>query len=1269
MANLLLFYFLLIYSRFPPPSPRLHHRSSQPFNSHGHLDDQSRQDHHERHNFRDDHRSVNHRLPERSHHQQPRQIFPWAQHNIRQSDKNVQGSQYDDSIFYQDVQTESCHVNSMGDVDHRQSPHVPHSQDSYQKHRISPWANPPYDNKKHYYEDRIVQKSSQHLIAADESRTHVTDYTGHRPPASDHYGGTSGPTTNNNNTSFSRSVDDTVDIIRKRLMNRNEPQRLSQDAPVHSNNEQEVRTSANQYIQQEQPVKKRTPKQKQIITSNCDKMKTNIVHQLFKMDKDRIHKLMDDPGSSSKFEYAISSLITESQNSLNRQKRSAAEKSLYSSSTDFIHNDNNTIYEDIFMKQMQCILDPQDTVLLEDIKPMVMAELSKVLQLDEMEQRYNVPEDQSMRNSRDEPSNYPCFDSYNYDQYPQDICYNQDQISAPNYDNLKMINLSDEFNENYDHNTPYQSKPLFERRPTRKSDQIEDRRQSIDSQRQRRSIDNPVEDMFKCTDEPTIPLFDTNTDQLSEDEDTFAELDKQYHVAVDHNFIGNDDLSSRGSPAPTVQLAQSESIDIKSEIDNQLQPFVDEPLPLFPLSSTGNNKNLKIKIKQEVIQSIDVSKGYHIDNTAHRVEQIEVKQEYVPKPKDTDTETEKTDSNIIKTSPSNSRKRSIDQRPSHRKEKRKKSESSQSDSTKLATDKNIITLNNDPAKSSAEKHNNGSKPFCNMFLTKDQSTKAASKDTKKVDTSDKSYSDKYVKRKEPSKKPKEKENETSRKRCSSSSSQSIVILSPKDSITSSSQTPTKSDPKVKLKTFDMFVEQPKKSSAIHHAHRNTASSITPTKPIMEENKLSKQTGEKINYQKELPAPIIKKIVQTKHAGTQVIKRLLTKETQTFQSKSTSSKFCQTEKKKAISKFVQTDNVSLENSKRKATDAFERMKEIDMEIQVLLQEKFKLYSSLESKDSSSMPTLGMTVLNVTHVDESKDGDDNELMEENAMSADDIADDFTNIPAEELEQIALESVQEVCTDSAKVEKRSLRQKVLQEERKSSESPTSSKQSHKKATPPNICLIEQIITDERPIEDIISLDDLEEVPAKSKKKPQKTRPKKKSTKRSKSALKKGIDVSSYDLRDCSVVLIQTDVSKFIKEEPAQSVCKEDPDSLSNDLPEAATLEQVVKVESSAVEEETVNDLQFDMLDVSEDIVIGDNCEIKCNEGKDMHGRAAISEDIILDNSQSSADDVFTAEANQTENECKTYDYSTDEKLRRDSVMVTGNADAVLAIEVSIN
>nr|XP_049704657.1 uncharacterized protein LOC110382130 [Helicoverpa armigera] len=1258
-------YPLLETPRFPPPGARLSQRGSQSYTPHvSHPDDHDRLDQHDRHKYRDGHHQIDQRMLERGHHPRSRQnAYPYIAQHLRSKDNNLSSSYKEPQNYYDDM-SETCHVNSMGDIDHRQAVHIPHTPDTYTQQRISPWTNVPPDLKKHYYENRSPQKQYRHE-ALEKNNKPIKDYTGHRPPASDHYGGTSGPSTNNNDTSFSRSVDDTVDIVRKRLMNRNDPQMLSQDPSVlQSSSEQEVIENANQHIQPEQPIKKRTQRQRHNVKSNCDKMKSNIVHQLFKMDKDRMHKLMDDPGSSSKFEYAISSLITESQNSLNRHLRSVAEKSLYSSSTDFIHNDNNTIYEDTFMKQMQCLLDPQDTVLLEDIKPMVMAELSKVLQIAEFEQRNDMPDDYSAHYNRDDQSNYPYFEQYNYDEY-QDTCYEPDEsrTQQTNYSNPNLKDVTDSAaSQIYNlKREPYEdTMPLFERRKTKQNDPVEDRRHSIDNQRQRKSLEEPVEEPFKSKEEP-LPLFDTNADNISEDEDTFAELDRQYHVAVDHNFIENDDLSNRGTPANIAPIKQEAPQDVNKN-DRQIPIFAQSPSQLFPVSSSDNIRDVALQIKQEVLQSLSVQNEENTPSNSNNCVQIEknikVKQEHVPQSKDTDKETEKAgSSNIIKTSPSNSRKRSIDQRPSHRKEKRKKSESRHSDPVKPTTDKNATSNTNTVSNKSSEKCNEAPKQYFNIFLPKDDSTKET-KDSKKVESTDKSYSDKYVKRKDPPKKTKEKETESSRKRHSSTSSQSM--LSPKDSINTGSQNSLKSDSKTKLKTFDMFVEVPKKTTAVHQAHRNTALAVTPTKPV-EENKT-----------KQVATPARFKPGQLKHVGTQVIRRLIAKETQTYQSNVSTTRFTQTDRKKFVSKLVQTLPVDLQKPKPRSEDAFERMKEIDMEIQVLLQEKFKLYSSLESKDTcpGSMPTLGMTVLNVTP-DESKDAeDDNEALHDNIMTADAIVDDFTSIPVEELEQIALESVEVNCTEETRAEKRSLRQKVLQQERKTSESPTSSRRSNKKAKPPNISLIEQIITDDRPLEDIISLDDLEEPQTKNKKKPHRNQPKKKPTKRERTKPAKPIDVSAFGLKDCSVVLIHTDVRKFIQEDSqcddeSERVYTPGPSSVEFSEPEPIFKQEPAVKHERNQEAETVNDLQFDMLDVSEDIVIGDICEIKSNEDKEENERETISEEIILDNSQSSADDAFAVEAAQAENECKTYDYSTDEKLRRDSVTVTGNADAVLAIE----
>lgn len=1313
-------YPLLENPRFPPPNnTRSSQRNTQPYSTHGgHSEDHGRQEHHERHKYRDNHHQIDQRMPEREHHQRPRQgyqnQYPSTHHRDRSKDNSnaYKGS----SSFYKNVQPEGCHVNSMGDIDHRLTPHTP---ETFNQPRITQWTNPAPDYKKRSYEDRN-QKPYRHDFSERNKVPAVeyTDYTGHRPPASDHYGSTSGPISSTNNTSFSRSVDDTVDIIRKRLMNRNEPQ-TSHDEPIpQRNSEPEVCENVNTQVQPEPTPKKRIPRHKPNVKSNCDKMKSHIVNQLFKMDKDKMHKLMDDPGSSTKFEYAISSLITESQNSLNRHLRSVAEKSLYSSSSDFIQNDKNTIYEDTFMKQMQCLLDPQDTVLLEDIKPIVMAELSRVLQISDLDQRYDTPEEQVPQQATDDQSNYLYGNNYNYDEYTQDRCYDESQTSSINYDNLNRVDIVDGNSVGYDydhHNSQYEDvKPLFERRPSKRNDTIEDRRQSIENQRKnlRKSLENPVEEPFQSKEEP-MPLFNSS-DQISEDEDTFAELDRQYHVAVDHNFLENDDLSAKGTP-PNFPPIQNEIPQVNNEIEKQLQTIAQAPLELFPVSSTESLRDIGITIKQEVTSFDSRNESMMTktppapktpDSNVHKMKNIKIKQEHVPQAKDTDKETEKAgSSNTIKTPPSGSRKRSTDQRPSHRKEKRKKSNSSQPEPVKAdKPSSSSVPSSSNTLSKSIEKCNEAPKHYFSIFTNKEDSSKET-KDSKKADAADKSYSDKYVKRKDPPKKQKEKDGESSRKRHSSTSSQ--TILSPKDNINASNQTPTKSDSsKNKLKTFDMFVEQPKKAVTIHQAHRNTATAVTPTKTPEDVFKVGATT------------PSRNKTPQTKHVGTQVIRRLITKETQTNQIKSTgafANRFTQTERKRFVTKLVQTDPIIIKHVQEVSEDTsttmsnpegvIDRMKEIDLEIQILLQEKFKLYSSLENKDacSSSMPTLGMTVLNVTthDNDENKEGDDNDVLSDNMISADSIVDDFTNIPVEELEQIALETVQEESSDSTKVGKRNLRPKVHQQERKHSESPTTSMtRRSQKAKTPNISLLEQIITDDRPLEDIISLDDLEEPQAKNKKKSQRPQPqsKKKMTRRTKPV--KYVNTTPFDLKACSVVLIQTDVTKFIKEgsqiylhsessqnsqssqhsqlsqsspqSQASYSCQtqqsddflEYTDPASPDLVEVYSVEETEeKPSTSRVEETVVNDLQFDMLDVSEDIVIGDNCEVKCIEDKDM-GRGNICEDVILDNSQSSSDEAGAGCMGHVA-ECRTYDYSNDEQLRRDTITVTGNADAVLAVE----
>lgn len=1197
---------------------------------------------------------------------------------MRQKDSD---QNYNKSNYYEDNQ---YNANAMGDVDLRQS--TSGSSNTFNPRPISPWVNTPFENRHFYNDTRSPHKTPRHQSANDSMPLH--DYTGHRPPASDHYAAPPGP--NNNNTPYSRSVDDTVDIVRKRLMNRDsqqhtdettEPQEMDEDLRVHPNKDYQAHD--------EQPVKKKPQKLKPINKSNCDKMKNKIVHQLFKMDKGKIHKLMDNPSSSSKFEYAISSLITESQNSLNRHLRSVAEKSLCNSSAEFINNDNNTIYEDTFMKQMQCILDPQDTVLLEDIKPLVLAELSKVLQLDDLN---SLQSEDYGSHSRDEHSNHPYYNE-DHEQYTDNNYYDIEYLEE------NALNSSEFPESDYNQSSSYSqeehlnfedTKVLFERRPlvrkdysrerhksteSRQSDYSQERLKNADSQQSdsnqerhtsvesqqpdysqerlksaesldsRISIERTNSDIIDesgltqpdytqeklksaerrrsriCSERPNDnideaslpPVFDPNVEQLSEEDDPFADLDNQYHVAVDHNFIESEDVVSLITPSPikspvrkspsrqTIKVnSPKTSIYIKNEIDSQLQSMVQSPLAkLFSASNYIKKEPESDKVKGEQTKTHSTStKRVSVErNVPETVLEPEI------------AKFNNTDPNNTKSSQLNSRKRSIDQKPSHRKEKRKK---------------NSISESQDASKS-----------MFNLFFSNIE-TKDTSKSTKKEST-DKNYSDKYVKRKETPKKSKEPENSKSDHKKHNASSHSMP--SPSDN--------AKSDSKTKLKSIDLFCDQPKKAG-VHQAHRNTATPVTTVKSPDES---------KLKLIPVVQTSFARKLVK-RHVGTQVIKKCREKESQT-------------EKQKYAVKATQTDPVMIsgEKSKSVSKDPFERMKEIDMEIQVLLQEKFKLYNSLESKNANggnTMETLGMTVLNVPM--ESRE-------DSSSINEDTIVDDFANIPVEELEQIAMETVQ----DSKRRPKRK-----MSHTRKNSVSPTT-KRGNRKLKTPNISLLEQIITDDRPIEDIISLDDFETTPAKLKKKPQKSAPKKKSSKKNvpKQILPTIPELRKfYDIKDCSVILIRTDISKFINGptnsdhleiesassdairplEETQDKSEPNIDKIDVSFEDFHTTREVTLDQASQIVEEVVNDLQFDMLDVSEDIIIGDNCELKLEKENE---RVQVTEEIILDNSQSSIED--TAQEPGSSNECKMYDYATDENLRQDSMTVVGNADAVLAIEVS--
>lgn len=1252
---------------------------------------------------------------------QQRQIFHMLQ-RIRQGQADTTNSQHDDlsnqykdNTRYYNNQAKQCHINSMRDVDHRQV-NIPQNRELNQQPTV--WVNPSA-----FYEEN--QNKTFRNYDKEQNKAPLFDYTGHRPPSSDHYGGNLGQTSDKSNT-FSRSVDDTVDIVRKRLQRRGSLHALdNNNPPVDQTEENKVReTTSSSYTnvdsQPEQPVKKKVNKTRNVKT-NCDKIKTKIVHQLFKMDKDKIHKLMDNPNSSTKFEYAISSLITESQNSYNRHLRSVAEKSLCSSSSEFIHNDNNTIYEDTFMKHMQCILDPQDTVLLEDIKPMVLAELSKVLQLDDFEHRQEYDRQSNFCSSLSEQSHYsqyPSNESCNYENYqnepypPEDqSSYYEQKPSLLECPRSETSYASDRHRDYYDEQV--ESKHLFERRQSRRSrNRSRSRRSSSGGhkhRKDRRSTDSksnedkyrhrdPTPDEYRrittpapnvsitcgsplpsnseCRRGTPIPLFDTNIEQLSDEDDPFAELDKQYHVAVDHNFIDDDLISQSQIPiiastSPKVNKEISTTIhtpentehpvetsytvhnafQIKKAIDTQLHDMAKSPLKFS--SRCDEPKKSTYDTKQETATCAEINSKEMVDSDEKTNEPQESSSDF----KNTERNADKGKSNTLIKSSTPFRKRSIEEKPSHRKEKRKKSESEEmlTETNKQVLNKNIIINVNDCAAKSITEKCDVSKSLFNLFFSKEKSDNNSSKENLKLTTSNK-ISDRHIKRKEERTSNKSKNKESDNKKHDSISSSHSTLSPTETSVANSSvQTPTKADSK--LKTIDMFLDHAKKPS-LHQAHRNTAPIAITHSTVVE----------------TIKPPVIpsNRKITKKHVSTQVIRKASHKETQTIESKSSTSRFCQTERKRLMTRGMQTEP-NYSRSTFKTTDGFERMKEIDMEIQTLLQEKFKLYSSIESKEgcpTNTMQSLGMAVLNVAPLNE------NDLNDDSVEDA--IVDDFTNIPVEELEQIAFETVQEEKGDNAQ-ERRSLRHKVLQRQRTSSLSPATTSSTNtktkRKTKPPNISLIEQIITDDRPLEDIISLDYLEVLPVPSSKtyKKNKSKSKSKPHKKSTRVVKTSTKTDDYTIKECSVVLVREDLQSMLK-----SITELNKQSRINDVDETSNIKksgtelsfktkQIVELEN-VVEETVVSDIQFDMLDVSEDIVIGDSCEVKLSEKDENYtSTGLVNEEIIYDNSQQSIEETASAKIQDKSRECKVYDFLSDENLRRDSITVLGNADAVLAIEVS--
>lgn len=242
--------------RFPPPSSR----SIRPqFHTHSENQEHNISDHSDRNRYRIN-RHNRHNDYQKKHHHGERQILPMLQQS-RHSIDNHRNTFSDSTNCYDD---NAIHVNSMGDVDHRQ----------FNTHMREPYRQGPFLNP--WGSDTNIQQP----IERSHNKPHSSEgevykasaYTGHRPPASDHYGcnPTHSFSTSDNSRTFSRSVDDTVDIVRKRLLNRNEVQSGSENYENNQNTTDVENQRLTDCIptdclpnnQQEQPTKKRYQKQK-----------------------------------------------------------------------------------------------------------------------------------------------------------------------------------------------------------------------------------------------------------------------------------------------------------------------------------------------------------------------------------------------------------------------------------------------------------------------------------------------------------------------------------------------------------------------------------------------------------------------------------------------------------------------------------------------------------------------------------------------------------------------------------------------------------------------------------------------------------------------------------------------------------------------------------------------------------------------------------------------------------------------------------------------
>lgn len=1072
-------------------------------------------------------------------------------------------------------------------------PRIPHDKNSYYGKKT---------NRNQYSERNQYDHSKK--FTPDTSK--YLDTVGLRPPSSDYFEN-SAPLSDDSKT-FTRSVDDTVNIIRERLISR----RNSTSAPTATaatKTFEENDSQNNQYqshdIQPKIDHKSKAQKPKNQKVKASRKIKNKIISQLFKMDKSTIHKLLDNPKSSSKFEYAINSLITESQNSFNRYARAAAEKSLFTGGH-IQYNENDTIYEDTFMKQMQCVLNPQEKIMLSDLKPIVMAELNKFLSLDEyVSTPSETINDDTVISSDVDVKDFQYNESCSYEEDRKDYALNFDESREYNIESIynfddENMNYKDVSNDNENtnlhngsnftkfdddfnmteniHETDLSQTPL--------SNNNFKRKRSISEDKRRHSINISDESLNTSSN---VPLFEGSTEPLSENEDPFAELDKQYHVAVDPNLI--DTEFSRIESIQTNENLSPDNCTPKLEIKSETIETTNTTSTL----QTSQNDSSTIIFDNPNIDEVDFEMSQSVED-----QQV----------KDIATTTPiKPNKDIVK----KSRKRPPDEPVAHRKERRKKTGIEKMNNQ--TPNKNV--RNNDSLPKSKEKCD--TKSILKLLITKNDDSGVTREFNQDI-----SYSDKYVKRKEEDKKLK--------------SSKKLDLLKKEQNASLDLKNPVETKENTnKFKTFDMF-EQKTRKVQIHQAPRNTAQ-IPDIKVSLDEKNKDKIENKPCNAQKHTKGK--------RSVATQVIKKMISKTTQTISSESESK-----------NKSVQTDDNHNQKTINRTGDVFERMKEIDLEIQILLQEKFKLYNSLESKDTSeeTLQNLGMAVLNVTPFGDPKSDITNDNICEDAM-----IDNITQLSEVELEEIALEGIETTVTIPADPIPSTPETKITNNKRVCSSTSSKSKKYKKRRTNTNLDLNEEIV------EDATS----QYTPKKNNTSPIKTR-RRRNLEADSNEIKDNTTISPEYLnfiKPCSVILIKTKLKELMKN--VNNNINNDQNSEPIENMNQYVPETCVKTQDKTANEivPVINEFHFqdDVMLISEDIVIDDNCEDDIPIDSD--GISVLANEEVVDNSSAKSDDDQVSSdinASLPENTCRTFDMSVDEEMRKDTITVTGNSDAVLAIEV---